>query len=469
MQDEPRAKDTDPRPLLARVRDALAAVLGASFEDGLAGDGAVQLTARIGEVAATFREAAHIKGLAVSFGTAPAAPPQRALQKVTGARVSGYGRDADRQYEVSWRGLEAFCAALAAPVKPTVAKKVAAPKPPSDAALRRLMAALAEGGGLVCSLGESIYTPNELRVRTATSLRAWPLRLLADGRKVRVEFAYEPEAVAAVKAVPGAKYDPETKGWLVAEADTPALADALRVAAVALMAASERQEAEARRRVAAKELDDIRHEANRAVARNAAARAAEPQVPQPARKPRLPVLLSRGLAVGDTLRCAGTLSVIESFGKVFRVSDDASSVWSGEFAGCEGDQVRYAYLRHATPAEVAALEAREAAARAAKVAGEVRRAVVAAIQAAGEFVTPQAIPEGEHLVRAPVTQTPCGFGEDVILAGDGALWLVQRHGGDGDRWDANNLPGARGWRLADGERARELTATLRQTANKETA
>lgn len=142
----------------------------------------------------------------------------------------------------------------------------------------------------------------------------------------------------------------------------------------------------------------------------------------------------------------GKIIVITGYGKKWYLrSEDACC-----YGMLPDDQwVRYAYYRDATPAEIAAVEAAEEAARKAaaerKARSERLHEIKSAIRKAEHYakdVQPSDL-EGEVLLD---TFNAYGGGERIIT-NDRWLWWIQNNGGDGDDWSMTNVPGGIGWRI----------------------
>ena len=151
-------------------------------------------------------------------------------------------------------------------------------------------------------------------------------------------------------------------------------------------------------------------------------------------------------------RSGGKIIVITGYGKKWYLrSEDACC-----YGMLPDDQwVRYAYYRDATPAEIAAVEAAEDAARKAAAEKEAREKRINEIENKikkaenyAQNVNPKDL-EGEVLLD---TFNVYGGGERII-ANDRWLWCVQNNGGDGDDWSMTNVyggpgtPGGIGWRI----------------------
>lgn len=220
----------------------------------------------------------------------------------------------------------------------------------------------------------------------------------------------------------GCRWDPARRVWSVRDADAGPLMEAMPQ----VIAASAEVLAEQARKRA-----DIQREKDQQRAAEMASRV---------------LVLSAGApAVGECLRHGDQWRVVERLGKEFRADEDTSSI-SG-LVGVEGEWVRYAYTRAATPEE-AAVAAAVADAR--RRANELRRAGKAALSAAARFMqearcdAPRmaAAPNGRWLLAIDPTQDLYGYGEGWVIDGNGVLWHVKRQGADGDDWGANNAPGS---------------------------
>ena len=472
MRDQ-KEKDQDPRPLLERVRDALQDVPGITIAlegEPLKLTAQQQATAVAEAVEVSATEPHGVKG--VNFRCKGVSPQiQKAVYKVKGARGSSFG-----YIEVSWRGLEEFCAVLAKALKPV--KPKAPEKPVSPKAFEQAFA-YAEAAGLHCVRDITAGINGCVRTRYAMS-HDENVRMYACRTGLELEFAYQPDAVEVMRGVPGAKFGAESKRWTVKSADVVFLEEAIPAICRALTNAIAAQRVAAAEKARVQAEEKARAEHNRraayaaAVERNRPAREAEARerAAEAARKleenPRLLMLMSRPYLEGEVIRSGGRALVVTGFGKTWTVDEDMPSMHGSWLLGHEGERCCYAFCRKATPAETTTLEGQEAAAAAEKAAREQsqqnEKVAIAAIRREGEFVPAQPAPEGEYLVRSESQQRLYGCGTDVLQEADGSLWLIDHHGADGDNWAANNLPGARGWKLQAGDRAQELAASLAPTS-----
>lgn len=151
-------------------------------------------------------------------------------------------------------------------------------------------------------------------------------------------------------------------------------------------------------------------------------------------------------------RSDGKIIVITGYGKKWYLrSEDACC-----YGMLPDDQwVRYAYYRDATPAEIAAVEAAEDAARKKAAEKEAREKRIYEIENKikktenyAQNINPKDL-DGEVLLD---TFDAYGGGERII-ANDRWLWWIQNNGGDGDDWSVTNVyggpgtPGGIGWRI----------------------
>ena len=145
-------------------------------------------------------------------------------------------------------------------------------------------------------------------------------------------------------------------------------------------------------------------------------------------------------------RSDGKIIVITGYGKKWYLrSEDACC-----YGMLPDDQwVRYAYYRDATPAEIAAVEAAEDAARKAAAERKAREKRICEIENKikktenyAQNINPKDL-DGEVLLD---TFDAYGGGERII-ANDRWLWCIQNNGGDGDDWSVTNVPGGIGWRI----------------------
>lgn len=153
--------------------------------------------------------------------------------------------------------------------------------------------------------------------------------------------------------------------------------------------------------------------------------------------------------------------VFESMGARLRIDDDHPSYEGSHLLGFEGSYGCYCYYRLASAEEVAAMEAKEAEARATAEAGRARERAIEAIKAQilerGERPAGWHDVDGERLID---TQNIYGGGSWFVVTAT-HIWYVRNNGADGDDWAANNVrtggAGAIGHRIAyDAELAEEL-------------
>jgi len=143
--------------------------------------------------------------------------------------------------------------------------------------------------------------------------------------------------------------------------------------------------------------------------------------------------------------------VYTGIGKSFRGREDDDPMLCGV-------QCAYAYYRHATEQEIAALEAKERGDAADDAYRQQReaelKAVAARIQAEGERPVLTSAPAGEIWHD---TDSGHGVGECFVITAT-ELWYVKSNGMDGDCWARNNIPGAIAWRVPYSE---EIAAEIR--------
>lgn len=177
--------------------------------------------------------------------------------------------------------------------------------------------------------------------------------------------------------------------------------------------------------------EDIRAWHNETAAANRAATEAEDARHAALRASRL--MVAADTAVGEVFERGGRLVVVESVGKIFRPSEDASSLW-----GTIGyaDQVRYAYTRPATEAEEAEYRAAQERAAAEAAVAAARRAAIDAV-AQGEAAPDTGVePEGETIWRDD-THAATGCRTWIVAAGDW-LYHLTYDGSDGGAWGTYN-------------------------------
>lgn len=260
------------------------------------------------------------------------------------------------------------------------------------------------------------------------------------------EFAvttpYDDALVAAIKAIPGARWDKLMRRWSVPLASAAALRDALP--------GIEARAAEVQARVDA--------EADAARAARAKERAA-------LEARRFPTLARRAPRPGDVLRYDGKLVCVESVGKAFRADEEAPSVWGEEWLGNEGEWAVYVYFRPATAEGADRFLRAEAEANARREAVAAARKRLAGLE--GWARKEGELPKGRD---EKVTEVLLESGSvQVRLVGGGssweitpdALWHVERNGMDGDDWSRNNIGGGIGHKLP---RSPEIEAELRRIA-----
>ncbi|WP_046869301.1 hypothetical protein [Microvirga massiliensis] len=246
-----------------------------------------------------------------------------------------------------------------------------------------------------------------------------------------VRCEYQEEAVAILKSL-GAHWSKDDRRWEIPATQVEALHAAMPdlerlVAAVVEAHEQEKREREEEQRQRRIERDRRRY--------------------------LIPLRWTTELGTGHPVRFpqGGAPVVIEGYGKAFRCSDDAPSLWGSHLLGHEGEMVCYAYHRPATDDEVSALEQREMAEKArATLRAAARKAeqeLVERIRSEGEYPSKGTrYPQGEILYAHRPDLRIYGGGHEWMLSGQ-TLWYLEGHGGDGDDWSANNLPSTRAWRM----------------------
>lgn len=248
-------------------------------------------------------------------------------------------------------------------------------------------------------------------------------RVLITGASVSYDFDYLPAAISVARSLPGAKFNTYSKIWswrIDSVGQVDPLIEGLNRIYDLVVAARKADEAE-RARLAQQRAEE---------------RAAQDARMAEVRAHRYLELASRAPSVGSTLRLRGQAVTVESLGRVWRATEDTSSV--SDLIGCEGQPVRYIYWRAATEAEAAALEIREAAAKARTEKLAAQRAAVATVQAATDAPQLGREPEGEIIWRND-RSAATGFRQHITLTADGWLWHVTYDGSDGAAWGDYNL------------------------------
>jgi hypothetical protein len=433
-------KDTDTRPLLDRIE----AYLSGSPDFTLTREDD-QLAVAFAATKLTFRNADATKGVVAKCDGLESAVERRLLV-VKGVAVRRVGT------EVSWRALEQVCAVIAASATPKArkARAAATERKAATDALKATAAAEAEQRAreaaipAIEKLADLVRWQHGVQVSSGCVSMGDVSVSQGGNRTLRVSFRYAVDAVATVRDIAGARFDGDRKEWSVPGAEHMELARLLPLMARHVVAAeNERQKERAAARVGA-----------------------EPIMCAQIRptKPRMLVLSSRRPLVGDLVRYGKAAMVVQDFGKEFRVDENMPSMHGSWLLGHEGERCAYAYLREATLDEAATLEADDAAERAEAAAVRERdaklRALQDAIRSEGDYLPRQAMPTGTYLVKAPPGETIYGYGTDILRAEDGAIWLIEHRGADGDDWSSNNLPGAIGHRLPPGARADGLVRSV---------
>jgi hypothetical protein len=295
-----------------------------------------------------------------------------------------------------------------------------------------------------------------------------PVRLEHAGKGYRVLFKYDPKLVEAIRAVPGRKWDADSKHWFVPFGQEDKLrgimgqageVDAANRAARAEQEKEWAAQKEAQRQEWAREKEEQRLRWAEEKAQKARERAERGEG-------RTLYPLSRMPATGVPTRIRGAVVVYTGTGDKFRINEDHPSMHGSHLLGHEGEYGAYAYYRQASPEETDALEAREAVETEARERARVARVrlneIRADVQRRGDVPIGGAMPQGDLLAEGDRRLNIYGGGWRLIAAPDG-IWLIQGNGADGDDWSRNNLPGSIGWRVP---RDPALEAELRDIAAK---
>ena len=298
--------------------------------------------------------------------------------------------------------------------------------------------------------------------------------------RIEVGFAYNRADVDAIKAIPGAKYDPNTKRWSVSTRQAEKLAEMLEQRGRIVAAERVAPKPPAMRTVTGNTYD-IRDKlkamggkwdaANRVwmVPGDKWEEAQALAKPKPRAAPTKPTYqreepkrswseremfpVDRLPAAGSTYRDGDRIMYVEGHGKAFRISDDASSMGNRHVIGREGDRGAYAYLKPATPEQAAAHIKRERRAKRQDTVSAGKKTILRNVERLaaqyGDRPPLDRLPEGDWLSPIDASKSLYGYGEGLLLDKDGkTLWHVRRNGADGDNWANNNAPGSIVTRLA---------------------
>lgn len=296
----------------------------------------------------------------------------------------------------------------------------------------------------------------------------------------RVDFEYDRNAVAKIKGVAGAKYEPATRSWLIDRAQGAQLSAILEAAAAAVPVvpavtqtitspkADPPKLVTTYLNVPFAQKDEARlHGAKWDPAHRAwyvvgdvpeALHQFWAQRPMPAGHFRIGGGQGYGyreLHPGETIRNPKAdgpqwVTVVDASKQYYR--EDGMSFGVGDESG----YVFSATVRPATPEESAPHEQAEQA-RAYQQALKQRVSALAdAFRQEGERPAAATV-EGEKLLD---TRTIYGGGAHWVIAPD-AIWFVQGNGADGDNWAYNNVPGGIAWKMP---RTPEAEQILREAA-----
>jgi len=241
---------------------------------------------------------------------------------------------------------------------------------------------------------------------------------------VRVNFEYDARAVAAVKTVPSAKWDADSKVWTIRPSDEAALAAAVeacrKIDAIIVAARAEKQ-AQREAEQAARAGERAKFEARRILVGGSERR------------------------VGETFRCGDRVLVVTDLGKVWRLRSEDACMY-GRMP--EDQDVRYAYVREAKSNEIEVLEAVEAAEAKTreerKVMIEAFRGVEQEVSEVGTYEQTlpeadlEAIGKGDLVWHQRADLALYGGGTEWV-ATDDRLWRIDGNGADGDDWSRNNF------------------------------
>lgn len=271
--------------------------------------------------------------------------------------------------------------------------------------------------------------------------------ILLGASSCKVVTPYDPGIVAICRRL-GGQY--ANKAWTIPGAQLAALIEATpEIDSLARQAQQKEAEEKAAR--------DRARAAERAVW--AAERAAKDAHMAHVRSHRHVVLASQAPTVGQTVRFFGAAVVVESLGRQFRADENTSSI--GGPIGAEGELVRYAYYRAATPTEEASLVADEQKLAAAAAKRRAQKEAIARVASASDAPDIGHVPDGEEIWRDD-RSAPVGYRTWIVLTPDGWLWHLTYDGTDGGMWGTYNCGyNTRGVRI---EAEPELIATIKGVA-----
>lgn len=242
--------------------------------------------------------------------------------------------------------------------------------------------------------------------------------------KLVVEFRYDPDLVGTVKEAGSARFDPQSKVWLVDKADGAKLLDILDRGKVI----AERKAAESA------EVKRLEEESRRAEAEDRERKGISHAYYWADR-------MGYGLPdIGEVVKRGDDYHVVTAVSRGRYMGEDAMS-----FGGTDDRPYQHRVtLRRATEDEVAAVQREEDAARKKVNARKELGAIMREIQDRG-VLPERAEPAGDVVLD---TFNIHGGGERIIIGND-KVWYVRNNGMDGDDWSRNNVrtggAGAIGW------------------------
>lgn len=171
------------------------------------------------------------------------------------------------------------------------------------------------------------------------------------------------------------------------------------------------------------------------------------------------------------VRLGSQVVVFESYGKAFRIDENAPSVGGSHLLGHEGELGCYCYYRLADTNETRILEEREEKIRSEIEAQAAHHSAISDVRE--QIITMGEIPDGHQTVDGLVllnSRNIYGGGEWFVIT-ESHIWYIRNNGMDGDNWSANNVltggAGAIGWRVPYSQELAETLIALNDM-NKET-